>query len=110
MLEKDIQNAIMDWLKLKGWYALRINSGAQFKENSKGKKYMIRLAPPGTPDIIACTPKGRFIGIEVKRPGNKPTKLQRETLQRITDCGGVGMWVRSLEELISDLESVGILT
>ena len=29
----------------------------------------------GIPDIIACI-KGRFIGIEVKDEGNKPSELQ----------------------------------
>jgi Holliday junction resolvase len=104
LLEKDIQKQIVDYLTIKGWYLIRVNSGAQFVE-SKGKKRMIRLAPAGTPDIIACSPEGRFYGIEVKRPGNKPTQLQKETLQRITATGGVGMWVTSVDELIEDITS-----
>ena len=34
----------------------------------------------GVPDIITCY-EGRFIGIECKANGNKPTALQQKNLQ-----------------------------
>ena len=44
----------------------------------------------GVPDIIACY-KGRFIGIECKANGNKPTALQQKHLREISIAGGVSL-------------------
>ena len=41
----------------------------------------------GIPDIVGCY-KGWFIGIEVKVPGGRPTKLQELRIKTIKDCGG----------------------
>lgn len=81
---------------------LRINSGA-FATN----KGYIMGAPAGTPDLICCSPKGKFVAIEVKRPKNEPTPLQYATIHHINDVGGDAIWVQSLEELISDLKKLG---
>lgn len=52
----------------------------------------------GLPDLIGCV-NGLFIGLEVKRPGDRrgPTALQSETGQRITDNGGCFAVVNSAE-------------
>jgi hypothetical protein len=44
----------------------------------------------GVPDIVACY-KGKFIGIECKANGNKPTKLQLKHLNDITLAGGMSL-------------------
>jgi len=41
----------------------------------------------GVPDFLVCH-KGRFIGIEAKAKGGKPTALQLKHLQDITNAGG----------------------
>jgi hypothetical protein len=41
----------------------------------------------GVPDFLVCH-KGRFIGIEAKAKGGKPTMLQLKNLQEIKDAGG----------------------
>ncbi len=41
----------------------------------------------GVPDIIACY-KGKFIGIECKANGNKPTALQQKHLVDISHAKG----------------------
>lgn len=41
----------------------------------------------GTPDFLVCH-RGRFIAIETKAAGNKPTALQEATMQRIREAGG----------------------
>ncbi len=45
----------------------------------------------GVPDIIACI-QGKFVAIEVKRPNEKPTKLQEAQLSRVTAAKGLGVW------------------
>lgn len=44
----------------------------------------------GVPDIIVCH-QGRFIGIECKAGKNKPTPLQEQNLERITQAGGISL-------------------
>mgnify|MGYP001590960628 CR=1 FL=1 len=112
--ESDIQRAIIEYLEWNKWFVLRINSGmisSDYWHKGKGRivKSLIRLAPPGTPDILACSPGGKFIGIEVKKPGKEPTELQHKTLEKICDLGGIGLWATSLKEVIDDLKSVGLL-
>jgi len=89
-----------------GWYVLRINSGGMPTQSG----HFIKFAPAGTPDLICCSPSGKFVGIEVKVPGNKPTEPQKETLQKITQMNGVGLWASSLEEVLADLKLVGLLS
>lgn len=52
----------------------------------------------GLPDIIGVH-KGRFIGIEVKQPGEEPTSLQYQILDLIRAAGGIAFWATSPEEV-----------
>ena len=45
----------------------------------------------GVPDIAACL-HGRFIGIECKAQGNKPTALQLKNFKDIEEAGGT-VWL-----------------
>ena len=51
----------------------------------------------GTPDILACV-RGRFVAMEVKKPGAYPTPIQKRHIETITKVGGHAAIVRSLEE------------
>lgn len=46
----------------------------------------------GVPDIVACV-HGRFVGIECKANGGKPTALQEKNLADIMNTGGVAILV-----------------
>jgi Holliday junction resolvase len=46
----------------------------------------------GTPDIVGCL-RGKFIGIECKANGGKPTGLQEKNLMDICERGGVAILV-----------------
>ena len=46
----------------------------------------------GVPDLVACI-KGRFVGIECKANGGKPTALQDKNLMDIVNTGGIAMLV-----------------
>jgi len=52
----------------------------------------------GTPDIVAVH-EGRFIAIEVKRPGllSNVSKLQQYQIDRINEAGGLAFAADSLE-------------
>jgi hypothetical protein len=46
----------------------------------------------GVPDIAACL-HGRFIGIECKANGGKPTALQLKNLRELSSAGGIAVLV-----------------
>lgn len=52
----------------------------------------------GIPDLVCCV-KGKFVGIECKAGGNKPTELQLRELRAIQLAGG--------ETLVVNEENVG---
>jgi hypothetical protein len=104
--EKQIQDTIIEYLKRKKWYVQRVNSGAMRME-SKGKTYMMRMAVPGTPDVLAFKKLGdavNLVFIEVKRPGKKPTPLQIAKMQELESYGAKCLVAAS----IKDLEDAGI--
>ena len=51
----------------------------------------------GIPDIVGCI-GGRFVAIEVKRPGKRPTKLQGHVMGLIREAGGAVGVARSVED------------
>jgi Holliday junction resolvase len=46
----------------------------------------------GVPDIVCCY-KGRFVGIECKARGKRPTALQQSNLEDIVRHGGISVVV-----------------
>lgn len=61
----------------------------------------------GAPDFIVCF-RGKFIGIECKAKGNKPTALQYENLKNIQDNGGEALVVdeNNVDQLHSIIRSI----
>ena len=61
----------------------------------------------GVPDIVGCY-KGRFIGIECKANGNKPTALQQMNLDKIAAQGGIALVIdeTNVNELKGMIENV----
>ena len=71
MKESKIQAQIIDYLKMRNFIVIRVNSGHIHKGNRS-----IKLADEGTADIIGMRKDGKFYAIEAKRPGEKPTDKQ----------------------------------
>ena len=82
MLESKIQSKILKNLKELGVYA--------HKNITTNKK--------GVPDIIVCF-KGKYLALEVKRPGGKTTELQDYNIVKIKQSGGVAEVVYSWEDV-----------
>ena len=92
MKEKDITTAIMRYLKtVPGCFA--------FKEH--GGMY----GTAGLPDIICCY-HGRFVGLEVKTPSGKLSKLQEITIIKIKAAKGQAFKVTSVNEVKEILENL----
>ena len=96
--EREIQRVILDWLKLQGIFAWRQNTGAV----TEGKRF-IRFSIPGCADILGVLPGGRFLALEVKRPGHPPTPEQYAFLRSIERAGGLAAVVTSLEDAMAVL-------
>ena len=63
----------------------------------------------GIPDILMIH-NGHYFGFEVKRPVvGVPSKLQRETIRRITAAGGTALFVCWPEEAIQAVEQYQIV-
>lgn len=107
-LEKDIQKAILKFLRLHGAFAVRVNSGMAVREY-KGKRHVMRgNDTPGCPDILFAL-RGRFGGCEVKRPGGKPTEAQASALDAVRRAGGVGFVADSIEAVERALRAEGLI-
>jgi len=70
------------------------------------KRHGSQYSEAGAPDINACY-RGRSVQIEVKRPGEKPTRIQLKRLREWQETGAVVGWVTDLEgvkKIIEELE------
>lgn len=97
--EQDLPKACLVWLHLHGFHVWRQNAGGM----KVGKRFVRFSHQPGISDIIGWTKTGRFLAIETKRRGQKPTQVQRDFLDALNRAGGVGLVVHSLDELIEGL-------
>lgn len=99
--ESDIQHAIIQYLRLKKYIVLKFRSIGIMKPN--GSYIPMPQLEKGTSDIIACSPKGQFIAIEVKSKGNTPTSDQTAFLERIRANNGVAVLAYSLDDVMKIL-------
>lgn len=88
MSEQKLQKKILDWLTKNGFYTVKT-----IVSNKKG-----------VPDILACSPRGRFVAIEVKYGANKASKLQEYNLAKINEAGGIAFVTWDLETVIARLQ------
>ena len=57
----------------------------------------------GVPDILACSPEGKFVAIEVKSATGKPSKLQEYHIAELNKRGATALVAWSLNEVIAAL-------
>ena len=102
--EQDVVNAIIEYLRYKRFYAQRMNSGAISTKSGN----MIRLAPIGTPDIMAfkvlamgycMMPHLGLFFFEVKVGNNKPTFFQKQKMIELESYGAKCYVVHSVSEV-----------
>ena len=94
MKEKDIVAAIMRYLKtVPDCFAFKTHGGL--------------YGTAGLPDIICCV-GGRFVGLEVKTPDGKLSKLQSITLQRINAAKGKAFKVECVDAVRKIIESLEV--
>ncbi|HEV7447740.1 MAG TPA: hypothetical protein VGO18_34560 [Steroidobacteraceae bacterium] len=87
--EAAVKDAVLRQIALRGGYAIA--------------KHMTGAGTRGTPDVLACI-EGRFVAIEVKRPGNIPEPAQLGQLRKWQAAGALACWVQGVEQLNEVLE------
>lgn len=96
--ENSIQNDILELLRgdkkkgikgIGGWW-LNFHGGDPFM-------------PRGLPDIIGCF-NGRFVALEVKRPGEAPRKLQGKMLRTLAAAGAITATVYGVDDVRKTLK------
>lgn len=101
MSEHEIQQAIL--LALGSRRDVRVwrnNSGVAY-----GKGRAVRFGVPGQADISGILRGGRRLELEVKAPGERPTKQQTAFGAMIQAFGGVWAVVRSVEEAVAVVDA-----
>lgn len=116
--EAELQSQILEYLAHEmargrvGWFC-RVNGGAVKSGADFIRFYELHI--PGhsgrskdKADIEGCLGNGsaypgRFFALEVKRPGERARRGQREYLAAVREVGGVGATVRSFEDVRSVL-------
>lgn len=86
-----VVDPIMRELRSRGYWLIKVH-GSNFQ-----------LA--GIPDIIGCTPSGRFFGLECKTGRDRPTPLQDYCINELRKAGAIAACVHSLDEALDVLEA-----
>jgi hypothetical protein len=106
-LERDIQRACLELLRQhpKVAYCWRANSGTFTEQNQDGSmRYISANSAPGCPDILGYLKGGRFMALEVKRPGQKPTRLQEQFLDRARQAGALAEVITDPQQIVDLLQ------
>ena len=93
--EQKVQDAIMKYIKAIG--------GLPIKQNQIGI-----YGQAGVPDILACI-KGKFVAIEVKKPGEKPKPHQVAFIDAINKKGGLAFYSDNLDKVKDVLKKENLL-
>ena len=87
--EGKVQKQVLDWLKDHGFWAFKT----------------IVCNKSGIMDIIGCTPKGRFFGIEMKYGAGKASAIQKYHIEEVKKRNGIAFVSWDLETVIHTLQS-----
>jgi hypothetical protein len=92
-------------LELRGIWTIKVNPGSYTVREGEFHRF-IRQAPQGTADRIGLLNDGRFLGVEWKRPGDRPRVDQIAWMQTVNARGGVAFWADSMPALARVLDHI----
>ena len=110
--EHQTQQLIMNYLRMKGWYVMRLNSGKYSVGEGRNRRFIMGQEA-GTPDLLCF--KDNFYGkgqdglvsvcfIEVKAGKNKPTALQTAKMEELEQYGARCIVAYGIE----DIQKIGL--
>ena len=112
--ETDLVRACLAWLALYRVKAWRMNNTGVY--DPARKVFRSFRGEKGVPDILGILPQtvtlaggdrvtfGNFLGVECKRPGQKPRPEQEAFLNDLRERGGIGICVHDLDVLERQLQ------
>lgn len=106
VLEKYIQDDMLYWLRIQPHtFVWRQNSGSMFIDSPTGRHGFRSASVQGISDIIGIY-HGIPLAVEVKRPGNKPTEMQRKFLRDFAAAGGYAICCCDVQTLSDRLRKI----
>jgi hypothetical protein len=103
--EADVIKTIDEALSIFGIFHFRNNTGAI--KTPQGT--FVRFGSPGSADFLGICPGGKFLSVEVKRPGGRLSPAQSAWLDAVNHEGGVAIWVDSVDSLERQLRERGVI-
>lgn len=103
MTESAIQRDIVTAGRAMGAKVYRLNAG---KVRVKGG--FMELAEDGTPDLLTVWPRGRLLFVEVKRPKEQPTVIQKLRHRELRNMGHAVCTAHSVEEFIEAMREMEV--
>ncbi len=101
--ESKLSRAIMNALRASGVFCFKIHGGPTMMAGLPDIIACVPVAPPGSQEIV-----GVFVGFETKTPtGGDPSPIQRHVHEQIRETYGQVFVVRSVDDAVKALESVG---
>lgn len=102
--EKEVVQQVKFVINQTGLKVQRINTGCFAVGQGKDRRF-IKTADKGTLDFEGYDNKGRFLGIECKRPvGGQLSKAQKERIADINQKGGIAFVAHSGDEALENLK------
>ena len=89
----NLTKCVIDFLRLKGHYATRVQSQGQ----KRGNVMTFGTTQKGTADIHACINK-IHISIEIKYGKDKQSEFQKSVQQEVESSGGIYLLIRNFEQ------------
>jgi len=102
--ESEVQATILQWLLLKKIFCWRNNTTGiydPYKKTFRFNPYVLK----GIADILGILPDGKFLAIEVKRPGGKLSEWQTAFLQAIQQYGGIAFMAEDVKDVEERLKT-----
>jgi hypothetical protein len=103
--EGAVVKACLDYLKLRGAYVWRNNTGALRDKKNRP----VFFGKTGSSDILGVLPGGRFIAVECKAPKGRLSDRQIAFLNEIERMGGVAVVAKSVDDIENVLRKQGVL-
>ena len=110
-LEKVIQREICEWLdrqQLMFWRSNNVPVFSASGRNNQGEmrfRALPKFTPRGLPDVQMII-DGKFVGLEIKRPGRTLSPDQEKFGMRVLQAGGDYHCVHSLDEVMELMDKV----
>lgn len=100
MSEATLLRSITRLADAAGWLVIRLNSGVAWDRTGQ---HPIRLAPPGTPDVLLLGPRGQVVFVECKATRGRLSRAQQAMHARLEARGHRVVVARVVDDVASVL-------